>query len=311
MTAHLLHGVMPVLEVPFTADGGLDPGGFDRTVRHVLGTGVTAVMFPGFAGEFHKLTDDERTLLTRRLLDITTTRPDVAAVISIPDHATRVAVERATAAVTAGADAINLLPPHFLGPPPAEVHRHVTAVLRAVAPTPVILQYAPTQTGSAFTAQSLRHLAAEHPNLAAVKIETALPGRLAEDLATGTPALRSFVGYAGLQLADALRRGIAGVQPGCSFTEIYQRIWRLWHEGDQAGALALHAKLVPYLAYWMQEVELIITVEKLISVRRGLIDDPHCRHPARSLDPQERAGVDRFLAEFDDLLRPVRNWSRS
>lgn len=191
------------------------------------------------------------------------------------------------------------------------MHRHVTAVLTAVAPTPVILQYAPAQTGSAFTAQSLRHIAAEHPNLAAVKIETALPGRLAEDLAAGTPALRSFVGYAGLQLADALRRGTAGVQPGCSFTEIYQRIWRLWHDGDQDGALALHAKLVPYLAYWMQEVELIITVEKLISVRRGLIDDPHCRHPARSLDPQESAGVDRFLAEFDELLRPVRNRSRA
>ncbi|MFD5088167.1 dihydrodipicolinate synthase family protein [Kitasatospora sp. NPDC058406] len=305
MTADLLRGVMPVLEVPFTADGGLDPDGFDRTVRHVLATGVTAVMFPGFASEFHKLTDDERALLTHRLLDITTPRPDVAAVISIPDHATRVAVDRATAAVAAGADAINLLPPHFLGPPPAEVHRHVTAVLTAVAPTPVILQYAPAQTGSAFTARALRDLAAEHPNLAAVKIETALPGRLAEDLAAGTPALRSFVGYAGLQLADALRRGVAGVQPGCSFTEVYQRIWRLWHDGDQADALALHARLVPYLAYWMQEVELIIMVEKHISARRGLIDHPHCRHPARSLDPHERAGVDRFLAEFDDILRPL------
>ncbi|MFE2726670.1 dihydrodipicolinate synthase family protein [Kitasatospora sp. NPDC059327] len=307
----LLHGVIPVLETPFTTDGRLDLDGFERVVSHVLTTGVSAVMFPGFASEFHKLTDHERALLTRLLLDLTTTRPDIAAVLSIPDHATRLAVERATAAVAAGADAINLLPPHFLGPPPTEVHHHITAVLTAVAPTPVILQYAPAQTGSSFSPDTLRRLAAEHPNLAAVKIETALPGRLAEDLATGTPPLRAFIGYAGLQLADGLRRGIAGVQPGCSFTEIYQRIWRLWHDGERAAALALHTRLTPYLTYWMQDVELIITAEKLISARRGLIDNPHCRHPARSLDPQETAAVDRFLLEFDDILRPDPNRSRS
>lgn len=307
----LLRGVMPVLEVPFTAGGDLDLDSFDRVVRHVLDTGVTAVMFPGFASEFHKLSDAERDLLTARLLDLTSARPDVAAVVSIPDHATRLAVERATAAVGAGADAINLLPPHFLGPAADEVHRHVTAILTAVAPAPVVLQYAPAQTGSSFTAAALRDLAADHPNLVAVKIETALPGRLAEDLAAGTPALRSFTGYAGLQLADGLRRGVDGVQPGCSFTEIYQEIWRLWHDGDHSRALQLHARLVPYLAYWMQEVELIIMVEKVISARRGLIDDPHCRHPARSLDPQEIGGIDRFLAEFDALLRPEPNRSGS
>lgn len=307
----LLRGVMPVLEVPFTARGDLDLDSFDRLVRHVLDTGVTAVMFPGFASEFHKLSDAERDLLTGRLLDLTAARPDVAAVVSVPDHATRLAVERATAAVEAGADAVNLLPPHFLGPLAAEVHRHATAVLTAVAPTPVILQYAPAQTGSSFTADALRRLAADHPNLVAVKIETALPGRLAQDLVTGTPALRSFIGYAGLQLADGLRRGVDGVQPGCSFTEIYQQIWRLWHDGDQAAALRLHARLVPHLSYWMQEVELIIMVEKVISARRGLIDDPHCRHPARSLDAREVDGVDRFLAEFDAVLRPQHDRSGS
>ncbi|MCX4538824.1 dihydrodipicolinate synthase family protein (plasmid) [Streptomyces sp. NBC_00841] len=302
-----LRGVVPVLEVPFTADGALDLDGFDRVVTHVAGTGVSAVMFPGFASEFHKLSDYERETLTYRLLDRSADFPDLDVVVSVPDHATRLAVTRSVAAVRAGAGAINLLPPHFLGPSAEQVHRHVTAVLEAVAPTPVILQYAPAQTGSSFSPDGLRALAAAHPNLAAVKIETPLPGRLAESLAAGTPALRSFIGYAGLQLADALRRGVAGVQPGCSFTEIYQRTWHLWHSGEQEAALALHHRLVPYLAYWMQEVELIIAVEKLISVRRGIIDHPHCRYPARLLDPAETAMVDRFLTEFGDILNPTLN----
>ncbi|MEW2167335.1 dihydrodipicolinate synthase family protein [Streptomyces sp. NPDC007084] len=305
--AELLAGVMPVLEVPFTSEGALDLDSFDRIVSHVLDTGVSAVMFPGFASEFHKLSDAERDLLTRRLLAHTVPRPDVAAVVSVPDHSTRLAVERATAAVAAGADALNLLPPHFLAPSPAEVHHHVQAVVTAVAPTPVILQYAPAQTGSSFSPETLTDLGRRHPNLVGVKIETALPGRLAQALGTGPAALRTFVGYAGLQLPDGLARGVTGVQPGCSFTEIYQRIWTLWHSGDQSAALALHSRLVPYLAYWMQEVELIIAVEKRVSVHRGLIDTGHCRRPGRRLDEQEATVVDRFLSEFDAFLTTARN----
>jgi dihydrodipicolinate synthase/N-acetylneuraminate lyase len=56
----LVRGVSPVLEVPFTPDGSIDAEGFRRVVRYVLSTGVTSMMFPGFASEFHKLSEDER-----------------------------------------------------------------------------------------------------------------------------------------------------------------------------------------------------------------------------------------------------------
>jgi 4-hydroxy-tetrahydrodipicolinate synthase len=49
-------------------------------------------------------------------------------------------------------------------------------------------------------------------------------------------------------------------------------------------------------------VEPIVAGAKLISVRRGLIASAHCRAPARRLDAEEVAMVDRFLREFGDLL---------
>src|SRR5690606_28020859 len=101
---------------PFLPDGRVDEDSFVRTVRHVLGTGVTSVMFPGFASEFHKLADAERDQLTALLLAETAGRDDVATIVSVPDHATHLAVTRAVAAVEAGADVVNLLPPHFLNP---------------------------------------------------------------------------------------------------------------------------------------------------------------------------------------------------
>lgn len=298
-------GVSPVLEVPFLPDERLDVDGFGRVVDHVLGTGVTSVMFPGFASEVHKLSDLERTELCDALLDRTRPRPNVSAIVSIPDHSTHLAIQRAVDVVEAGADVLNILPPHQLNPGPAQVRQHLAEVLTAVAPTPVILQYAPAQTGTTLDAYTINALAEEHSNLAFVKVESSPPGRLVQALAALPASLPCLVGYAGLQLPDALRRGAIGVQPGCSFTELYVDLWARWASGDHAGALALHSRLLPYLSYWMQGVELIVSAEKLISYRRGLTDTSVTRSPRYVLDSEEIAMVEAFLTDFADLLSPV------
>lgn len=298
-------GVSPVLQVPFHSDGSLDETGFDTVVTRVLGTGVRSVMFPGFASEYHKLTEDERALLLEILLGHTRGRDDVCAIVAVHDHGTIPAVRRALAAAEAGADAINLLPPHFLGPSREAVTTHLATVLDAVAPLPVVLQYAPAQTGTALDATTIGRLAADHPNLRMVKVESQPPHRLVEALATGTPSLPAMIGYAGVQLPAALEAGAVGVQPGCTFTEIYQEIWDLHHAGRPGEARDLHARLLPYISTWMQHVELIVAVEKLISVRRGWQASEHCRAPGWTLDRVERSLVDRFLVEFADRLPGV------
>lgn len=299
----MLRGICPVLETPFHTDQSVDEAGFGRVIDAMTTAGVESVMFPGFASEFHTLTDAER----RRLGDILLERSaqgGPAAVISIPDHATATAVANAEHAAAHGAAAINLLPPHFLGPSRDAVQTHLRAVLDAVAPLPVVLQYAPAQTGTALDARSIKQLAAEHPNLTCVKAESQPPGRLIAALAAQPQPLSSLVGYAGLQLPDALRRGAVGIQPGCSFVEIYLEIWRRWTGGDKREAEALHQRLVPYLAYWMQHVNLIVAAEKTISVARGWFASDTCRRPGWQLDAEERAMIDRFLHEFADHLRP-------
>lgn len=303
----LVRGVSPVLEVPFTGEGAVDVDGFQRVVANVLGTGVASVMFPGFASEFYKLTDEERGLLRDVLLVRTRHRPDVAAIIAIQDHATYSAVRRAVDAVEAGADLVNLLPPRFLAPRAAAVDAHIRAVVGAVAPTPVVLQHAPGLTGVSLDAGSIAAIARDHPNLRVVKVESSPPGALIAELAEATPSLPALVGYAGLHLPDAVRRGAAGVQPGCSFTEIYQALWSGLKSGEDTTAQHLYRRLLPYLSYWMQDVELIIAAEKLISVRRGWFSSPHCRAPSYRLDAEETRMVEYFLTEFGAYLTPGRH----
>lgn len=296
----LIRGVCPVLAVPFHDNGDVDFDGFATVVQRMLASGVTAVMFPGFASEFFALDDTERAALGKVMLEHT--GRVVAGIVSVPDYSTYHAVRQAVAAAELGAAAVNILPPYQLPTSGPAIVAHLRAVLTAVAPLPVIVQYAPALTGTSLSATVLSELAGECPNLRFVKVEATPPGRYIAELAAAKNPLPALVGYAGLQMPDALRRGAVGVQPGSSFVEIYQEFWRLWHTADQDAAVALHQRMTPYLSYWMQNVPLLVAAEKEISRRRGWFGSSHCRTPNYQLDSEEMAMIDRFLVEFADLL---------
>lgn len=297
-----LAGLLPVLETPFAADGSLDEDSFRAVAAHVRDSGARGAMFPGFASEYAKLDDAERAQLIEAFVDTVRGAPDFAAVVSVPDHGTHVAVRRAVEAVEAGADAINILPPHFLAPGRDAVLAHVRAILAAVGSTPTIIQLAPGLTGTSLTADDVAALADEFPALAAIKVESTPPGRAVEAIRAATPRLGALVGLAGLHLPDALERGATGLQPGCSVVELYVDLWDAWTGGRRDEFDDLHRRLLPYLSVWMTGVEFVVQVEKTISRERGLIATDVCRTPGYRLDAAERRLIDRFLAEFGDRL---------
>ncbi|NYF16543.1 4-hydroxy-tetrahydrodipicolinate synthase [Microbacterium sp. AK009] len=292
-------GVCPVVETPFTSAGHVDAAAMAGLIDHLGSIGTPSVMYAGFASEALKLTDDERDELTRLVIDRAKGH-GMLVVASVSDHATHVAAQRAARYAEWGADLINVLPPYLLAPSAAATRTHVRTLLDAVAPTPAILQFAPAQTGTAMDAATIAELSSAAPNLVQVKVESAPPGRLIAALRDTAPDLDCLVGYAGLQLPDALRRGAVGVQPGCSFTELYLDLWLRWTEEDFDGLAAQHSRLLPYLSYWMQHVELVIAAEKRISYLRGLIPTDATRGPGWVLDREELEMIDRFVVVFED-----------
>lgn len=297
-----LAGILPIVAAPFTASGTLDEDSFQALVRHLLGTGAAGLTLFGLATEFYKLTDAERARLQSLLLAETSRAGAPAGIISITDHSWEVAAARAQAAEAQGADALMLLPPFFLGPSEAAVLEHLERVIGSVR-VPVIVQYAPAQTGVRLPPEVFLRLRERLPNADFVKVETQPPGRYVSQLLERSQGrLRALVGYAGVQMPDVLARGAAGIQPGCSFTEVYVELWRRWSAAgearDPAGFQALHTQLLPYIGYWMQGVELIVKAEKVILQRRGLIASDYCRAPAYGLDRAELDQIDRFLDEF-------------
>lgn len=297
-----IHGIVPIVAATFSEAGALDEDSFQSLVRHLLGSGVSALTLFGLASEFYKLAEAERARMQAILLEATATSPTVAGVITITDHSWEVAAARARAAEEQGADALMLLPPFFLGPSEEAILEHLRRVVGAVR-IPVIVQYAPAQTGVRIAPATFLRLHQELPNAAFVKVETQPPGRYLTQLREGSGgSLGALVGYAGVQMPDVLARGACGIQPGCSFTEIYAELWRRW-QGDQPGFHALHAQLLPYISYWMQGVELIVKAEKVILQRRGIIASDYCRSPAYALDAREHEQIEQFLAAFAGFLR--------
>lgn len=301
MSKHIA-GIVPIVAAAFDDSGSLDEDGFQSLVRHLLKTGASALTLFGLASEFYKLADSDRARMQTILLNETHQSESVAGIISITDHSWELASQHARAAEAQGADALMLLPPYFLGPGEDAILEHLKRVIGSVK-IPVIVQYAPVQTGVRISPDVFLKLRDTLPNADFIKVETQPPGRYVSQLIERSQGrLKALVGYAGVQMPDVLARGAVGIQPGCAFTEIYVELWRLW-EIDKHAFLNFHNKLLPYVNYWMQGVEIIIKVEKVILKNRGIIGSDYCRSPSYSLDELEHVQIESFMAEFVKWLK--------
>ncbi|TDE10947.1 dihydrodipicolinate synthase family protein [Jiangella asiatica] len=293
-------GVSPVLATPFESDGAIDRVSFRRSVTRLAGAGVTSMMFPGYASEFYQLDDDEKSLLLADALRATE-GSEIAVIGSVADNSTHAACRRAVEMVELGVDAVNVLPPRHHAPPGPALLEHPGAVVDAVAPVPVVLQYVPQETETRLAVDDVQRLATKHPNLTFVKAEQRAPADYIRSLLDADPPIRSLIGNGGIDLLAALRAGAAGVQPGGGFVEVYLAIWRAWTSGDTAAAEQLYRRLLPYLTCWLG-AGVLTQAGKLIASRRGEIDTPVCRRPVADLGGYAAELVDRFLEEFTEEL---------
>ncbi|WP_202301284.1 dihydrodipicolinate synthase family protein [Dryocola clanedunensis] len=288
-------GVNPITAMPFTASGEIDEASLIRLLEHLADSGAQGTTLFGIASEFPKLDDHERDRLAQIFVTTLAGSPLYRA-MSITDHSTELAVKRARRYASLGADALMLLPPFFLQPNQQAIQEHIFAVLEAVD-IPVMVQYAPGETGLAITPEQLAEVAARYPH-AVFKIECNPPVDYTREFLAKAPQASVLNGYAGLYMLQMLEAGGKGVMPGCSFTEVYVQIYRHWLKGEQQQAEALHTALLPYIQRWMSHCEYIIQAEKTILMRRGIIASDYCRRPGWALTAEDGLLIDKFIADF-------------
>ena len=301
-----LRGCYPILATPFLPGGEVDGEGVVGLVRHLHACGLPGFTMFGLASEFYKLADREREALIGAAFEAKA--PEQTAIVSVTAHSLEVAVQQARRAEDAGAGALMVLPPFFLGPSEADLRRHVLGVAAATG-LPIVVQYAPAQTGVKVTADAFVRLNREAPNVRYVKVESSPPGPLISAIAEGSGgAVQCLVGSGGLQLPDGLRRGAVGVQPASGVADYYPHILEAFDRGDLEGAYALHADLLPLVNLLMQAIEPLNRLEKILLKRRGIIAHDHCRALSYEPDDLMLAELERFVRRISDRLHPSAPW---
>ncbi len=296
--ARRIEGVIPVLPVPFADDQSLDLGAFAAEVRWAAGRPVDGLALFGLASEYWKLSDDERVGLTETLVAEVEGRKPV--LVSVTDssrfHAERFA--RRVAAI--GADALIVMPPHFMSPKPEKVIDHCRAVADAVAPLTVVIQYSPAYISVSLSAEVFVRMQERSPNIGYVKVEPRPPGPMVEAIRTASAGrLSCLIGQGGLTLADCRRRGIAGLMPGVAVVEVYRKLWDgLAADPVSDETLDLNDRMVAMMSHIVPTIDLWVAAEKHMLAWRGVIDRPLLRDPSSA---PERGFLDYLRCCFDRL----------
>jgi 4-hydroxy-tetrahydrodipicolinate synthase len=160
-------GVITAMATPFAADGALDLDAARRLARHLSDNGSHGLVVAGTTGESPTLADDEKLRLLDAVLDEVGDRMTVIAGTGSND--TRHSCELTAAASEAGADAVLVVTPYYNKPNEAGLRAHFAAVGEAAGETPVILYNIPSRCVINLSPALLAELAAELPNVVAVK----------------------------------------------------------------------------------------------------------------------------------------------
>jgi 4-hydroxy-tetrahydrodipicolinate synthase len=286
-TPERLHGVIPAIPTPFTADGReVDEAALRRIVRHVVDAGVHGIMTTGGTGEFPHQSREER----RRVTEIAASEAAGVAPIyaGTAACATWEAIALAEDAAAAGADAAILTPPFYFRIPDDMLYRHFADVAGADV-LPVVVYNNPLYTGNNLSPQLIASLM-ELPNVIGLKQSNDDLGQLVEALRLSADSGRSLCTGIDSQFYAALCVGARGIYSTAAAIVPSQmvRLYDLVRAGDHVAARAQHELLQPLNRFLEYDPGYVSPTKEALEmmgigcgpVRRPLPDFPDEERPA-------------------------------
>lgn len=158
MTVTRFAGVVPPIVTPLTAERTVDVASLERLVEHLLSAGVDGIFALGSSGETVFLSDEQR---DRALEVIVKTASGAVPVLAgCIEPSTQRVIDRASAAVRLGVEAVVTTAPFYAIVGPHEIERHFRAVAAAVS-VPVLAYDIPVCVHTKLSVGLLTRLAAD------------------------------------------------------------------------------------------------------------------------------------------------------
>jgi len=294
-----VHGVVPVIPTPFDNDELVDFESLERMIDFAAGAGVTAVCLPAYGSEFYKLAERERAELIRAAVRFA--RGRVKVVAQSNHFSSKLAAETARQNQDAGAGVISFALPRMFSLGEDDLLRYATRVAQSVTIPVLVQDFNPG--GASVGARFAQRLHDASPNFRFLKLEEPLMAPKVRAIREATRgAVGVLEGWGGMYLLELLPAGICGTMPGLSIIDLFQSAVRNLREGDTAAASRLFERMLPFIVYSLQNMELYHHCEKGLLARRGLLQTVTVRDASVSPDESARQYME-FL--YDGIMQAV------
>jgi 2-keto-3-deoxy-L-arabinonate dehydratase len=294
-------GIFPVVPTTFTETGELDLASQKRCVDFMIDAGSDGLCILANFSEQFVLSDEEREILTREILEHVAGR--VPVIVTTTHFSTRVCAERSRRAQDMGAAMLMVMPPYHgatfrVSEPQIEAFY---ARLSDAVNIPIMIQDAPA-AGTPLSAAFLARMAREIEHVAYFKIETAgAAAKLRELIRLGGEAIEGpWDGEEAITLFPDLEAGATGSMTGGGFPDGIRPIIEAHHAGERDKAFALYQQWLPLINYENRQCGLLAA--KSLMKEGGVIACEAPRHPLPAMHPETRAGLIETARRLDPLV---------
>jgi len=259
-------GVMPAVTTPFDKDLKVDHEFLARHTSWLLENGCTGLTMLGSLGEGATLEHDEKVAILKTAVKTSQAKktPVIAAISAL---STRNAVQLAKDAEQAGCSALMVLPPYVYSSDWYEMKQHVATIIAATK-LPCMLYNNPIAYKTDFIPTQIAELAAEQPNLQAVKESSADVRRVMAIREVLGDRLKISVGVDDV-LVEAVDAGATGWIAGLvnAFPRESVELFELAMAGKRKEAYALYQWFLPLLR--MDTVPKFVQLIKWVQEQTG------------------------------------------
>ncbi|CAN7185399.1 dihydrodipicolinate synthase family protein [Bosea sp. LjRoot9] len=268
-------GIHSIVFALFDAQERLDRDAMRRQTQISLDLDVQGLAALGLATEVSKLTVAERRTIMEWMAEDVAGRKPLAFTIFGSSVAEQIDLVRV--AERNGADWVILQPPMVGSFGAAEYIRFFGRVAEATS-LPVAIQNAPAYMGRGLSAEDIRELVRQHPNICLIKGEGSVV-EIERLIAVTEGRLPILNGRGGLELIDNFRAGCVGMILAPDTIDYALRAYNRYIVKDEAGAEAVYREVLPAIIFIMQSIEALLCYGKRIfGARAGIAI--HDRGPA-------------------------------
>ncbi|HCX80758.1 MAG: dihydrodipicolinate synthase family protein [Curvibacter sp. RIFCSPHIGHO2_12_FULL_63_18] len=294
-------GVFPVVPTTFNEAGELDLESQKRCVDFMIDAGSTGLCILANFSEQFVLSDAEREILTKTILEHVKGR--VPVIVTTTHFSTQITVARSVQAQQWGAAMVMVMPPYHgatIRVPEGQIYEYFTRLSDAIN-IPIMIQDAPV-SGTPLSVPLLARMAQEIKQVSYFKIETAgAASKLRELIRVGGDAIEGpWDGEEAITLMPDLDAGATGAMTGGAYPDGIRKIVDAYAAGRRDEAAAHYEKWLPLINYENRQGG-ILTAKALMK-EGGVIASEAGRHPFPPMHPAVRSGLIDTAKRLDPLV---------